>query len=106
MERRTKSFLDELSGPFVPPESDVSVVNIRTELGKLIKAGIEILNDRQDREGYQDMLADFYVGFYSRKRVKRYQERHPEESKRYGAKSIVVKELRVLRFISYLLCTN
>ena len=79
---------------------------IKTELGKLIKAGIEILNDRPDREGYQNMLADFYVGFYSRKQVKRYQERHPEESKRYGAKSIVAKKLRVLRFISYLLCTN
>ena len=106
MERRTKSFLDELSGPFVPPESDVSRVNIRTELCKLIKTGIEILNDRPDREGYQDMLADFYVGFYSRTRVKRYQERHPEESKKYGAKSIVAKELRGLRFISYLLCAN
>ena len=101
-----KSFLDELSGPFIPPESDVPVVNIRTELGKLINAGIEILNDRPDREGYQDMLADFYVGFYSRKLVKRFQERHPEESKRYGAKSIIAKELRVLRSISYLLCTN
>ena len=106
MERQTKSFLDELSGPFVPPESDVPVVNIRTELGELIKAGIEIINDRPDREGDQDILADFYVGFYSRKRVKRYQERHPEESKRFGAKGIIAKELRVLRFISYLLCTN
>ena len=49
------------------------------------------------------MLTDFYDEFYSRKQVKKYEKRHPEESKGYGAKSIVAKELRVVRFISYLL---
>ena len=107
MERRTKSFLDELSGPYVPPpEPEVPVVNIRTELGKLIKAGIEILSERPDSQGYHDMLADFYTTIYSRKQVKKYEKRHPEEIKTYGAKSIVIKELRVLRFISYLLSYN
>ena len=107
MERRTKSFLDELSEPYVPPpEPEVPVVNIRTELGKLIKAGIEILNERPDSQGYHDMLADFYVGFYSRKQVKKYEKKYLEESKRYGARSIAAKELRVLRFISYLLSYN
>ena len=67
MERRTRSFLDELEMPFAPPEPEVPVVNVRTELGKLIKAAIEILSKRPDSQGYHDMLADFYTGFYSRK---------------------------------------
>ena len=81
----------------------VPIVNIRTELTKLIKAGIEVLNERPNRESYQDMLSDFYLDFHKRKQVNKYKETHPVESKRCGPKSIVAKELRVLMYISYLL---
>ena len=70
MDKRNRSFLDELEMPFAPPEPEIPVVNIRTELGKLIKVGIEILIDRPDSQVYQDMLADFYVDLYSKKQVK------------------------------------
>ena len=41
-----KSFLDELSGPFVPPPPlETNVKSIRTELPKLLKATFELLTE-------------------------------------------------------------
>ena len=99
--------LDRISGPYVPPpEPEVPIVNMRTELPKLIKAGIEVLRDSPDCQGYHDMLADFYRGFYSSKRARTYERKHPEESRRYSTASIIRKELGALRYISYLLKLN
>ena len=70
-----KSFLDEISGPFIPPpDSGSPVVSIRTELPKLIEAGIKELNQDQ-----LDRLIDFYFRRNSSTSKKKYKERHPEE---------------------------
>ena len=52
---RPKSFLDELSGPFIPPpDLEPSSVTIRSALPKLLKVTIEKLNQNQ-----LDRLIDF-----------------------------------------------
>ena len=87
----SKEELDRISGPYVlPPEPEVPIV----------------LRDSPDCQGYHDMLADFYRGFYSSKRARTYETKHPEESRRYSTASIARKELRALRYISYLLKLN
>ena len=66
MERRTKSFLDEISGPFVsPPEPTERVETIRTELPKLVKAAIKELNPDQ-----LGRIEDYYLRMNSRKQKK------------------------------------
>ena len=93
-----KSFLDEISGPFVPPpEPTEKVETIRTELPKLVKAAVRRLNmDQLDR------LEDFYSRMNSRKQVKIYKERHPDEYKRFHL-TPTGKQLRILRFSVFLL---
>ena len=98
MERRTKSFLDEISGPFVPPPKPTEKVEtIRTELPKLVKAGIKELNPDQ-----LDRLTDYYLRMKSRKQKKIYKEKHPDEHKRFHF-TLTGKQLRMLRYISFLL---
>ena len=98
MERRTKSFLDEICGPFVPPPKPTEKVEtIRTELPKLVKAAIRKLNmDQLER------FEDFYSRMNSRNQVKIYKERHPEEYKRFHL-TPTEKQLRILRFVAFLL---
>ena len=52
MERRHRSFLDELEMPFTPPKPTERTEMIRTELPKLVEVAIRKLNmDQQDRFG-------------------------------------------------------
>ena len=46
MERRNRSFLNEISGPYLPPPEPKGVPEetIRTELPKLVEAAIRKLN--------------------------------------------------------------
>ena len=75
---RTKSFLDELSGPFVPPpELEPGSVTIRTELPKLLRLAIE----RLDRNKL-DRLIDFSFRMNKRELRKKYRINHPEEFRR------------------------
>ena len=98
MERRTKSFLDEISGPFVPPPKPTEKVEtIRTELQKLVKAGIKELNPDQ-----LDRLTVYYLRMKSRKQKKIYKEKHPDEYRKFHF-TPTGKLLRMLRFISFLL---
>ena len=98
MERRTKSFLDEISGPFVPPPKPTEKVEtIRTELPKLVKAGIKKLNPDQ-----LDRLTDYYLRMKSRKQEKIYKEKYPDDHKRFHF-TPTGKQLRILRYISFLL---
>ena len=65
-----KSFLDEISLPFVPlPKPTEKVETIRTELPKLVKAGIKELNPDQ-----LDRVTDFYLTMKSRKQKKIYKK--------------------------------
>ena len=97
MERRPRSFLDELEMPFAPPEPIEKIETIRTELPKLVEVGIRKLNmDQLDRFG------DFLSRMNKRKLVKIYKERHPEEYKRWHC-TPTGKQLRLLRFIAFLL---
>ena len=90
-----KSFLDEISGPFVPPTEKVET--IRTELPKLVKAAVRKLNmDQLDR------FEDFYSRMNSRKQVKIYKEKHPEEYRRWHY-TPAGKQLRILRFAVFFL---
>ena len=58
----SKSFLDELSGPFVsPPDLEPGTVTIKTELPKLLKFAIE----RLDRNKL-DRRIDFSFGMNKR----------------------------------------
>ena len=102
MARRTRSFLDEISGPFIlPPEPTEKIEMIRTELLKLTNfAGIRKLNvDQQDRFG------DFLNRMNRRKLLKAYKERHPEEYRRFHL-TPTGKQLRILRFIAFLLSNH
>ena len=68
-----KSFLDEISGPFVPPPKQTEQVEtIRTELPKLVKASIKELNPDQ-----LDRLTDYYLRMKSRKQ-KRYTRKNTQ----------------------------
>ena len=102
MERRTRSLLNEISRPFVPPPEPTERLNsnletIRTELPKLVEAGIRKLNmDQQDRFG------DFLLRMNKRKQVKVYKEKHPEEYRRWHY-TPTGKQLRKLKFIAFLL---
>ena len=102
MERQNRdysiSFLDEISGPFIPPPGpEVPVVSIRTELPKLVKAGVKELNPDQ-----LDRLIDYYFRMNGRNIVKRYKEKHPDKYKKFHH-TPTGKQLRLLRFIAFLL---
>ena len=95
---RPKSFLDELSGPFVPPpDLKANSISIRTELPKLLKVTIEELNQNQ-----LDRLIEFSLRMNKRELRKKCREKHPEEFKRWGY-SPIGKQLRLLRFAAALL---
>ena len=77
---RPKSFLGELSGPFIPPpDLEPSSVTIRTELPKLLKVTIEKLNQNQ-----LDRLIDFSFRMNRRQSKNRYKNNHPEEFQKMG----------------------
>ena len=95
---RPKSFLDELSGPFIPPpDLEPSSVTIRSKLPKLLKVTIEKLNQNQ-----LDRLIDFSFRMNRRQSKNRYKYNHPEEFRRWGG-TPTGKQLRVFRFAAYLL---
>ena len=100
---RTKSFLDELSGPFVaPPDLEPGSVTIRNELPKLLRLAIERLAiERLDRNKL-DRLIDFSFRMNKRELRKKYRINHPEEFKRWGY-TPTGKQLRLLRFAARLL---
>ena len=94
----TKHFLDELSGPFVPPPPlEPGAVTIRTELPKLLKLTIESLS--QDR---LDRLIDFSDIMNKSKLKKMYRIKHSEEYRMFGC-TPTGKQLRLLRFAARLL---
>ena len=74
-----KSFLDELSGPFVPPPLlETNVKSIRTELPNLLKATFELLTKYE-----MEILIDFSLRMNVRKSKKLYKARHPDEHKSF-----------------------
>ena len=94
----TKSFLDELSGPFVPPRPlKPGVVTITTELPKLLKLTIEALS--QDK---LDRLIDVSDRMNKNQLKKIYRIKHSEEYRRFGG-TPTGKQLRLLRFAASLL---
>ena len=102
MERQNRnystSFLNEISGPFIPlPGPEVPRVSIRTELPKLVKAGVKELNPDQ-----ADRLIDYYFRMNGRNIVKRYKEKHPDEYKKFHH-TPTGEQIRLLRFIAFLL---
>ena len=98
MERRTKSFLDEISGPLVPPPKLTEKVEmIRTELPKLVKAGIKELNPDQ-----LDRLTDYYLRMKSRKQEKIYKENTQMIMKDFILLQLE-SSLGILRYISFFL---
>ena len=97
MERRLRSFLDELEMPFAPPEPIEKIESIKTELPKFVEVAIRKLNiDQQDRFG------DFLSRMNKRKQKKICKERHPDEYKRFHL-TPTGKQLRILRFVAFLL---
>ena len=100
MERKNQSFLNEISGPFVPPPEPTAVPKetIRTELPKLVEVAIRKLNMDQ-----QDSFGDFLVRMNKRTVVK--------SIRRNTQRSIAImflltptgKQLRILRFAAFLL---
>ena len=101
MERRNRSFefLNEISGPFVPPPEPTGVPKetIRTELPMLVEVAIRKLNMDQ-----QDSFGDFLVRMNKRTLVKRYKEKHQEEYRIFHL-TPTGKQLRILRFAAFLL---
>ena len=76
---RPKSFLDELSGPFIPSSDlEPSSVTIGTELPKLLKVMIEKLNQNQS-----ERLMVFSFRMNRRQLKNRYKNNHPEEFRRW-----------------------
>ena len=93
-----KDFLDEISGPFVPPpDLEPGILTIRTEMPKLLKFMIEKLNQDQ-----LDRLIDFSFTMYNRQSKRKYKNNHPEEFRRWGGIP-TGKQLRLLRFAARLL---
>ena len=93
-----KDFLDEISGPFVPPpDLEPGILTIRTEMPKLLKFMIEKLNQDQ-----LDWLIDFSFTMYNRQSKRKYKNNHPEEFRRWGG-TPTGKQLRLLRFAARLL---
>ena len=99
MERRNRRFLNEISGPYVPPPEPTGVPKemIRTELPKLVEVAIRKLNMDQ-----QDSFGDFLVRMNKRTLVKRYKEKHPVEYRMFHL-TPTGKQLRMLTFAAFLL---
>ena len=93
-----KSFLDELSGPFVPsPLLETNVKSIRTELPNLLKATFELLTKYE-----MEILIDFSLRMNVRKSKKLYKSRHPDEHKRFHC-TPAERQIRNLRLAVRLL---
>ena len=95
------SFLVKLSGPFTPPsEPSEKPINIRSELLKLLKAGINVLNPDQINR-----LSDHYINMNSRNQIRKYKRKHPNEYRVYHL-TPTGKQIRLLRYIRLVLSRN